>query len=104
MKHPDTQTSLDELASVPLARREDEAPKKLRQRDMEGREQVLGIEHPSTLGSVYNLAYLFHSKAPSDAASGLLSKGHSRESKGARVPPPYQPCMLEEVNEKEPSD
>jgi hypothetical protein len=58
MKHPDTLTSLNNLASVLRAQGEQEETEKLRRRDLEGKEKVLGTEHPSTLGGVYNLAYL----------------------------------------------
>lgn len=111
MKHPDTLTSLNNLASVLRAQGGHEETEKLRRRDLEGREKVLGMEHPSTLGSVYNLAYLFHSEGQCDAASGLYQRAIAGYQKalGSHHPTSLAcsedySSMLEERNEKEPSD
>ncbi len=43
----------------------------MNRRALEGREKVLGVEHPDTLTSVYNLAYLFHHQQRYNDASVL---------------------------------
>lgn len=107
MKHPDTLTSLNNLASVLRAQGKYEETEKLRERDLAGRDEVLGMEHPSTLGSVYNLAYLFHSKRQYDAASGLYQRAIAGYQKalGSHNPPSLAcsgdySSILEELNEK----
>jgi len=111
MKHPDTLARLNNLASVLRAQGKYEEAENLRRRDLEGREKVLGMEHPSTLGSVYNLAYLFHSKGQYDAASGLYQRAIAGYQKalGSNHPTSLAcsedySSMLDELNEKEPSD
>lgn len=43
-------------------------------RALEGREKVLGNEHPETLASVGNLAYLYHQHKRYDAAFELYQR------------------------------
>jgi hypothetical protein len=46
----------------------------MNRRALEGREKVLGVEHPDTLTSVYCLAYLLHVKGQYDSASDLYPR------------------------------
>ena len=55
-----TLNSLGLLGSVLRSQGKYEAAEEMNRRALEGREKVLGVEHPDTLTSVYNFAYLFH--------------------------------------------
>jgi tetratricopeptide (TPR) repeat protein len=46
----------------------------MNRRALEGDEKVLGAEHPDTLISVYNLAYLLQAKGQYDNASVLYQR------------------------------
>ena len=48
-----------------------EAAEEMKPRALEGKEKVLGVEHPNKLVSVYCLAYLFHTQQRYDDASVL---------------------------------
>jgi hypothetical protein len=53
----------------------------MNRRALDGKEKVLGKEHPNTLMSVYCLAYLLHKRKRYDAASEL----YRRASRGYRI-------------------
>jgi len=55
-EHPDTLTSVSNLALVLLHQGKHEAAEEMNRRALEGREKALGKEHPDTLTSVSNLA------------------------------------------------
>ena len=59
-EHPNTLTSVSNLASVLGRQGKYDEAEQMNRRALAGREQVLGAEHPDTLTSVYCLAYLFH--------------------------------------------
>ncbi|KAF2179982.1 hypothetical protein K469DRAFT_593887 [Zopfia rhizophila CBS 207.26] len=48
----------------------------MHRRALEGYEKVLGPEHPHTLTSVYNLAFLVHRQQQHSAASELYRRAH----------------------------
>ena len=66
-----TLSSLSLLALVLQDQGKYEAAEEMNRRALEGREKVLGVEHPDTLTSVYNLAYLFHHQQRYNDASVL---------------------------------
>jgi CHAT domain-containing protein len=57
--HPDTLSSVNNLAGLYRATGRFEKAEPLYERALEGRERVLGRDHPDTLGSVNNLAALY---------------------------------------------
>ena len=59
-EHPDTLTSINNLASVLQDQGKYDEAEQMNRRALDGREKALGKEHPSTLTSVYCLAYLLH--------------------------------------------
>jgi hypothetical protein len=59
-EHPDTMTSMNNLAVVLQGQGKYEQAEERNQRALEGREKALGKEHPDTLTSIYCLAYLLH--------------------------------------------
>jgi tetratricopeptide (TPR) repeat protein len=54
-----------------------EAAEEMYRRALTGHEKVLGVEHPHTLTSVYNLAYLHHSQRQFQEASVLYRRALS---------------------------
>ena len=59
-EHPDTLTSVSNLASVLQDQGKYEEAEEMNRRALDSREKVLGKEHPDTLTSAYCLAYLLH--------------------------------------------
>jgi hypothetical protein len=59
-EHPDTLTSVNNLAVVLQDQRKYKQAEEMNRRALEGREKVLEKEHPGTLTSVYSLAYSLH--------------------------------------------
>lgn len=51
-----------------------EAAEAMNRRALEGKEKVLGTEHPETLTSVYCLAYLLHQRGDPAAAMPLYER------------------------------
>ncbi|KAH7109249.1 hypothetical protein B0J13DRAFT_579231 [Dactylonectria estremocensis] len=49
----------------------------MNRRALDAREKVLGREHPDTLTSVYNLAYLFHRQTRFSEAAELYKRACS---------------------------
>jgi hypothetical protein len=62
VEHPETLTSISNLALVLQDQGKYRAAEEMGRRALTGREKVLGVEHPETLTSVNNLAYLLHSQ------------------------------------------
>ena len=81
VEHPDTLTSVNNLASVLRDQGKYEAAEEMNRRALEGREKVLGVEHPDTLTSVYSLAYLFHHQQRYNDASVLYLRASAGFSK-----------------------
>ena len=73
-EHPDTLTSVNNLALVLLTRGDYAAAEPLYRRALEARERVVGREHPDTLQSVNNLAGLLDSKGDYAAAESLYRR------------------------------
>ena len=61
-EHPDTLTSMDNLALVLRRQGKYEAAEEMHRRALQLTEKVLGPEHPSTLTSMDNLALLLEKK------------------------------------------
>ena len=76
-----TLDSLSLLGSVLQDQGKYEAAEEMNRRALEGREKVLGVEHPDTLTSVYNLAYLFHHQQRYNDASILYLRASAGLSK-----------------------
>ncbi|RYD25193.1 MAG: tetratricopeptide repeat protein, partial [Verrucomicrobiaceae bacterium] len=70
-EHPDTLTSLSNLAALLHAKGDCAGAEPLHRRTLEARERVLGGEHPSTLTSLSNLAFLLHAKGDHAGAEPL---------------------------------
>ncbi len=58
-EHPDTLTSVNNLAVLLMSQGDYAGAAPLYRRALEARERVLGPEHPDTLNSVNNLAYFY---------------------------------------------
>ena len=54
----------------------EEVAEAIHRRALEGREKALGREHPSTLTSVHNLAFLFHKKVHYSTAIELYERAY----------------------------
>jgi tetratricopeptide (TPR) repeat protein len=67
-EHPDTLTSISDLASVLRNQGKYEAAEERNRRALAGREKVLGVEHPDTLTSVSDLALVFQRQGKYEAA------------------------------------
>jgi tetratricopeptide (TPR) repeat protein len=73
-EHPDTLTSVNNLAIL-LQRKGDYAgAEALQRRALEAQERTLGKEHPDTLRSMHNLAILLNSKGDPTAAESLFRR------------------------------
>src|SRR6266536_2073963 len=67
----------------------------MHRRALEGKQRVLGMEHPESLTTVYCLAYLLHApKKTIQQCVGHLSEIHSRLWKNSWVPSSDHPCVL----------
>jgi tetratricopeptide (TPR) repeat protein len=71
VRHPDTLTSVSNLASVLQNQGKYEEAEKLNWRALEGREKELGVRHPDTLTSVSNLASVLRYQAKYEEAEKL---------------------------------
>ncbi|MCJ1471355.1 hypothetical protein MMC07_010003, partial [Pseudocyphellaria aurata] len=69
--HPDTLTSVNNLASVLLEQGEYEAAEQMSRRALDGREKALGSEHPDTLTSVSNMASVLLGQRKYETAEDL---------------------------------
>ncbi|OCQ90985.1 hypothetical protein BCR12_04320 [Limnothrix sp. P13C2] len=72
--HPDTATSLNNLASLYSSQGRYEAAEPLYRRSLEIRERVLGADHPHTALSLNNLAELYSSQGRYEAAEPLYRR------------------------------
>ena len=72
--HPDTLTSLNNLAGLFYSKGEYDRALPLFEECLAKRKRVLGEDHPSTLSSLNNLAFLFHSKGEYDRALPLYEE------------------------------
>ena len=70
-EHPDTLTSVNNLASVLRYQGKYDAAEEMNRRTLAGREKVLGVEHPDTLTSVHNLALVLRSQGKYEAAEEM---------------------------------
>ncbi|HEX2095280.1 MAG TPA: tetratricopeptide repeat protein [Longimicrobiaceae bacterium] len=94
-EHPDTLTSVHELARLLRARGRLDEAESLYRRALEGSGRVLGPEHPDTLTSVSNLALLLWERGRPDEAERLFRRAlEARE----RVLGPEHPHTLTSVN------
>ncbi|MEM6327813.1 MAG: tetratricopeptide repeat protein [Bacteroidota bacterium] len=93
--HPDTLTSVNNLAYLLQERGDLNAAEPLYRRALDGRETVLGPDHPSTLTSVNNLAYLLRARGDLDAAGPLLRLALDRSEAALG---PDHPDTLRAVN------
>ena len=71
MEHPDTLTSVGNLAIVLQYQGKYKAAEKLHQPVLEGKEKVLGVEHPNILISVDNLALALPSQGKYEVAEEI---------------------------------
>ena len=94
-EHPDTLTSVDNLAVLLESTGDYVQAEPLYRRALEGYERVLGPEHPHTLASVNNLALLLESTGDYVQAEALYRRAlEGRE----RVLGPEHPSTLVSVN------
>jgi tetratricopeptide (TPR) repeat protein len=71
VEHPNTLTSVSNLALVLRIQGKYEAAEEMNRRALEGREKVLGNEHPFTLTSVSNLALVLRNQGRYEAAEEM---------------------------------
>ena len=71
VEHPDTLTSVSNLALVLLYQGKYESAEEMNRRALEGGEKVLGVEHPDTLTSVSNLAAVLQYQGKYEAAEEM---------------------------------
>lgn len=67
-EHPDTLTSMNNLAGLYESQGKCEAAKALYEETLQLRKKILGLEHPQTLGSINKLARLYESQGKYEAA------------------------------------
>ena len=80
-EHPDTLTSVNNLAGLYQAQGRYGEAEPLYKRALEACERVLGKEHPNTLTSVNNLAELYQARAATARPSRSIS-ARSRPASG----------------------
>ncbi len=94
-EHPDTLTSLNNLALLLDDKGDYNGAEPLYRRALEARERILGPEHPNTLSSLNNLAGLLESKGAYDEAEPLIRCAlEARE----RILGPEHPNTLNSLN------
>jgi tetratricopeptide (TPR) repeat protein len=71
VNHPDTLTSVSDLAAVLRDQGQYEAAEAMNRRALEGREEALGANHPETLTSVSNLASVLRDQGQYEAAEAM---------------------------------
>ena len=82
-EHPDTLTSVNNLADLYQAQGRYGEAEPLYKRALEARERVLGKEHPDTLASVNNLAALYQAQGRYAEAEPLYQARARRPGAGA---------------------
>jgi tetratricopeptide (TPR) repeat protein len=80
-EHPDTLTSMNNLALVLDSQGKYEVAERMHREVLEGRKKVLGREHPSTLTSVYCLAFLLQKRGHYTQAVELYERACSGYAK-----------------------
>ena len=73
-EHPDTLTSLNNLAALADKRGDLDGAEPLYRRALEAREHTLGLDHPDTLTSVFNLALLLRDQDKLEEAEEMLRR------------------------------
>ena len=71
LEHPQTLTSMNNLAEVLSSQGKYEAAEAMHRRTLELSEKVLGLEHPHTLTSMNNLAEVLRSQGKYEAAEAM---------------------------------
>ncbi|KAK3690270.1 Tetratricopeptide repeat-domain-containing protein [Podospora appendiculata] len=71
LEHPDTLTSMNNLAFVWKDQGKFEEAEQMNRRALGGREKVLGLEHPDTLTSVSNLASVLQDQGKYEEAEQM---------------------------------
>ncbi|KAF2802651.1 HET-domain-containing protein [Mytilinidion resinicola] len=93
-EHPNTLTSVSNLALVLQYQGKYEQAEDMNRRALEGSEKALGKEHPDTLTSVYCLAYLLHQRQQYKDASPLYQRACAGyQEKLGPDHPTTQACM-----------
>jgi tetratricopeptide (TPR) repeat protein len=75
-QHPDTLTSVSNLALVLQYQGKYDEAEKMNRRALEETEKKLIKDHPNTLNTVYTLAYLLHRRKRYNEALGLYQKAY----------------------------
>ncbi|KAF2027559.1 HET-domain-containing protein [Setomelanomma holmii] len=70
----------------------------MHRRALEGREKVLGREHPDTLTSVYHLAFLFHRQQHYSTAIGLYQRAYEGYTRALGIQHPTTAAYLSTTN------
>ena len=73
-EHPDTLTSVGNLAVVLWRQGKYEEAERMNRRALDGREKVLGPEHPDTLTSMNNLTFVYKAQGRDGDAESLMVK------------------------------
>jgi tetratricopeptide (TPR) repeat protein len=94
-KHPDTLTSMDNLAVVLRGQGKYEAAEEMHRRALELWEKVLGPEHPDTLASMNNLARVLRGQGKYEAAEEMHRQALELREK---VLDPEHPDTLASMN------
>jgi tetratricopeptide (TPR) repeat protein len=73
-KHPDTPTSVNNLASVLQDQGKNEEAEKMYQQVVKGYEKTLGEDHPKTISAINNLAIMLRRRGRLDEAAAIMQK------------------------------
>ena len=95
IEHPDTLTSMDNLATVFSDQGKYQAAEEMHQRALELKGKVLGPEHPETLTSMDNLALVFRDQGKYQVAEEMHQRALELEGK---VLGPEHPSTLISMN------
>jgi tetratricopeptide (TPR) repeat protein len=80
-EHPDTLTSVSDLALVLQYQGKYEAAEEMNRRALAGREKVLGVEHPDTLTSISDLASVLQLQGKYEAAEEMNRRALAEREK-----------------------
>ena len=110
VNHPDTLTSVGNLASVLQHQGKYDEAARMNRRALEGREKVLRVYHPDTLTSVYCLAHLLAARDEHHEALALYHRASSGFVKVLGLDHPttlacqkHQESVLESLRTESPS-
>ncbi len=84
--HPNTLTSLNNLAALLKSKGKPADAEPLYRRALEGRQKLLGDEHPNTLSSLNNLAHLLRDQGKNKEAEEGFKKVRRRGLVGRTLP------------------